>query len=102
MTLKVKPEDLRAAAQAVNTAVQALQFADVAGASAQGSAQELHYEPAAGRAEAVAQKATENLKLARDALNGLHTGLIAAADQYTTGEHKLSARMGGKGATVSG
>ena len=95
MTLNVKPADLEAAAAAVDNAVLALSNIETQSKSAQQDATEIHYEPAAGKADAVAQKALENLTLARHALTGLATGFRAAARTYTSEDHGVATRMAG-------
>jgi hypothetical protein len=84
--IQVKPEDLRAAAAAVGKALTALSELQAQGKAAQTTATQIHYEPAAGKADAVAQKATENLALAHDALLGLQRGFLAAAGVYLSND----------------
>ncbi|MGI9092477.1 MAG: type VII secretion target [Mycobacteriales bacterium] len=88
---KVDPADLSAAAVAVDRAVGALSTVEAKGSSAQRCAIEIHYEPAAGVADALAQKAAANLALARDALTGLSRGLRAAAATYSHTDQTIGA-----------
>jgi len=103
--VQVKPEDLKAAAAAAGKAAAALLQIETQGQNAQTSATEIHYEPAAGMADAVAQKSTENLKLARDALLGLQRGLLAAAGVYLTNDQLIAddyKKYLGSGASLTG
>lgn len=82
MTLHVNPDDLKAAAEKIGSAHDALVYIEDLGRNAQGYATQIHYEPAAGKADAVAQKSASNLTLSRDALYGLVVGLLKAAGAY--------------------
>ena len=82
MAFDVKPEDLKAAAKKVGAAHDALVYIESLGANAQRYATQIHYQPAAGKADAVAQKSASNLTLSRDALYGLVEGLLKAAGAY--------------------
>jgi hypothetical protein len=83
----VKPEDLKSAAKKVGAAHDALANIEGLGKTAQGYATEIHYQPAAGKADAVAQKSAGDLALTRDALYGLVTGLLKAAGAYGDIDH---------------
>ena len=78
----VQPDQLLAAAKEVARAAGDLGGAEPAARQAEGRASEIHYQPAAGMAEAVAQKAEAGMTLMKAALDGLTTGLGNAADAY--------------------
>ena len=82
VSFTVDPEALRAAAKAVSTAAGELGAAEALARSADSAASEIHYQPAAGMAEAVAQKAAASMTLMNAVLDGLSTGLTNAADAY--------------------
>ena len=82
MGFTVEPDALQASAKEIASAAGALGGAEPAARAAEGHASEIHYQPAAGMAEAVAQKAGANLSLMQAVLDGLTTGLGNAADAY--------------------
>lgn len=82
MGFTVEPESLKAAAKNAATAAGELGASEALARSAESAASEIHYQPAAGMAEAVAQKAGASMKLMHAVLDGLSTGLTNAADAY--------------------
>ncbi|HVX42438.1 MAG TPA: hypothetical protein VHC49_01045 [Mycobacteriales bacterium] len=82
MAFDVNPEDLKSAAKKIGAAHDALIYIEDLGENASGYATQIHYQPAAGKADAVAQKSASNLTLSRDALYGLVEGLLKAAGAY--------------------
>ena len=82
MGFTVDPDLLLAAAKETRTAAGELAGAQAAARKAEEHASAVHYQPAAGMAEAVAQKAAASLSLMHAALTGLGTGLATAADAY--------------------
>lgn len=88
-SITVRPADLQAAAAVLGKVVQALADLPANGGQAQEAATEIHYEPAAGMAQSVAQKATESLNLAHDAAAGLVRGLLTAAGAYAKADQNV-------------
>lgn len=82
MGFTVEPDQLAAAAKEAAAAAGELGGAQPAARRAEAHASEIHYQPAAGMAEAVAQKAAAGMSLMKAALDGLSTGLTDAADAY--------------------
>ena len=82
MGFTVQPDNLEAAAKEAASAAGELGGAEPAARQAEAHASEIHYQPAAGMAEAVAQKAGASLGLMKAVLDGLNTGLGNAADAY--------------------
>ena len=82
MGFTVEPDELRTAAKATAAAAGELRPAEAFARNAEAAASEIHYQPAAGMAEAVAQKAGASLALMAAVLDGLTTGLGTAADAY--------------------
>lgn len=82
MGFTVEPDQLIAAAKEMATAAGELGGAEPAARQAEAHASEIHYQPAAGMAEAVAQKAAASMTLMKAALDGLGAGLGNGADAY--------------------
>lgn len=82
MGFTVEPDELLAAAKATAAAAGELRPAQAYARNAEASASEIHYQPAAGLAEAVAQKAGASMAMMAAVLDGLTTGLGNAADFY--------------------
>lgn len=82
MGFTVEPDRLLVAAKEIATAAGELGGSEPAARRAEAHASEIHYQPAAGMAEAVAQKAGANLELMKAVLDGLNTGLGNAAAAY--------------------
>jgi hypothetical protein len=82
MGFHVDPDALRAAGKGTAAAAGDLRPAKATSRNAEAAASEIHYQPAAGMAEAVAQKAGASLALMAAVLDGLTTGLGNAADAY--------------------
>ena len=100
MGFTVDPALLESAAATPVRAADVLSGAPAAGASAEHDASLMHYQPAVGMAEAVAQKAKASLGLSHDALTGLARGLRAAAANYRAAD-KLGSAAGAAGAAGS-
>ena len=82
MGFTVEPAALLATGKVLTTAAHDLDGAEPTVRKAEAHASEIHFQQAAGMAEAVAQKAGASLTLVRAVLNGLNTGLNNAAGVY--------------------